>query len=738
MMAYERVLKAFRREGLEVSERSDGRAQAQAPGHSRADRSVSITKIEGSVLVCSHSDPTSQVLDRIGLSLADLYDDRTGATYKYCDGRTVHRTPNKDFKQYGNTKGTALFRVERVVDATRVYVVEGEKDVLACEAAGGFAVCKPMGSSGEPGKFNWSPLENKTVVVVADKDRVGRDYAAKVSVLLRAIAATVEVAEAKSGKDLADHVAAGHQLDELVTIGETRPRIWRATDLAPAEQPRWLAKGRIPYGSLSLLIGDEGIGKSLFWVLVVAHVTTGKPLPGFGIPARDPAKVRVVVTEDNWSSVVRPRLEVAGADMNRIDVICTERDGSGSPVFPRNIDLVVSDPVPSLVVVDTWIDTLPSGLSIRDPQHARQALHPWKDVATSSGAAVLLVVHTNRVASGNARDKYGGTSELRKKARLTLFAQADDEQDGALVIGPEKANSTGKLPASKFVIRSVQYFAASEDDDGTIATLDFVGDTGQTMKDHIADSYDGVGDDNREASAGELWLADYLKEAGRVPGHQVKKDGLKVGFKDHTLKRAARKMGVRYTDEGYPRTTWWSLPVGDDQNTTEDRSPVAVRTVLTVPTIADQRKQIVPTDEGDKSEQSAQHERDAHITVPTTSDKPCLICVRREQVPRSELCSHCQDVYDSVGRGPDQILAALVKVLAACAERPRTRSGPDRISDALRKDDRNLVHYLVDHCLEHGWITRSGVSGRDAYTTTPTGCAHLDVLNAVRGEGNAA
>ena len=45
------------------------------------------------------------------------------------------------------------------------------------------------------------------------------------------------------------------------------PRVWDALDLAPAEQPRWLAKGRLPRGEPCLLIGDEGVGKSLFWIL---------------------------------------------------------------------------------------------------------------------------------------------------------------------------------------------------------------------------------------------------------------------------------------------------------------------------------------------------------------------------------------------------------------------------------------------------------------------------------------
>lgn len=78
------------------------------------------------------------------------------------------------------------------------------------------------------------------------------------------------------------------------------PRLWNATDLRPTTQPRWLAKNRLPRAAVSLLIGDEGIGKSLLWVLVITHITTGKPFPEFGIPARGPATVILVLTEDDW------------------------------------------------------------------------------------------------------------------------------------------------------------------------------------------------------------------------------------------------------------------------------------------------------------------------------------------------------------------------------------------------------------------------------------------------------
>ncbi|MGH8326164.1 MAG: AAA family ATPase, partial [Steroidobacteraceae bacterium] len=88
-----------------------------------------------------------------------------------------------------------------------------------------------------------------------------------------------------------------------ITVDGAAPRLWRATDLKAAAQPRWLAKDRLQRAAVNLLIGDEGIGKSLLWVLIIAHVTTGKPLPGFGIPAREPENVILAaLTEDDWQT----------------------------------------------------------------------------------------------------------------------------------------------------------------------------------------------------------------------------------------------------------------------------------------------------------------------------------------------------------------------------------------------------------------------------------------------------
>ena len=211
-----------------------------------------------------------------------------------------------------------------------------------------------------------------------------------------------------------------------LTGGDERPRLWDAIDLMASEQPRFLAQGRLPRAAVSLLCGDEGIGKSLFWVWLVAYITTGKPAVAFGIPKREPGLVFVVVTEDGWRDIVRPRLEVVGADLSMIKVICVgkrrlrrARVTEGSALDPRcrsgtgcSVRRCLAGHRASGVVRTRSA----AGRSSKSCIPGKS----WRRLPTPR---CCFVTHTNRVASPNARDRYGATGELRKKARMTLFAQ---------------------------------------------------------------------------------------------------------------------------------------------------------------------------------------------------------------------------------------------------------------------------------------------------------------------------
>ena len=222
MTAIDRLRDAWHAAGLNWTDTSGTTASAQAPGHSPADKSVSITQINGQALMhCHAGEDTSTVLAEVGLTTADLFDSPKGVTYNYSDGRTVHRSPNKRFRQAGNTAGTALYRAEKLPEGKdlQVFVVEGEKDVHALESVGAHAVTS--GGANTARKRDWSPLQDRHVTIVADKDKSGHKYAAQVAAELENIAARITIVAAKTGKDAADHIAAGHGLDEFQTIDTT-------------------------------------------------------------------------------------------------------------------------------------------------------------------------------------------------------------------------------------------------------------------------------------------------------------------------------------------------------------------------------------------------------------------------------------------------------------------------------------------------------------------------------------
>jgi hypothetical protein len=159
---------------------------------------------------------------------------RIVATYDYtdADGQTlfqVVRFEPKSFRQrrpdgkggwIWNLQGVerVLFRLPQVLAAVErgepVFIPEGEQDVLAIEAACGVATCNPMGAGKWRSEYA-EALRGAEVVIVADRDKEGRRHAAAVADSLAGIAASVAIVEAAVGKDAADHLAAGHALDDF-------------------------------------------------------------------------------------------------------------------------------------------------------------------------------------------------------------------------------------------------------------------------------------------------------------------------------------------------------------------------------------------------------------------------------------------------------------------------------------------------------------------------------------------
>ena len=76
----------------------------------------------------------------------------------------------------------------------------------------------------------------------------------------------------------------------------------------------------IPVGQLTLFMGEPGIGKSLVAMVAIARLTRSQR----GLTGRDsgtPWDAFLFAAEDDVGTPVRPRLDSAGADADRVSVV---------------------------------------------------------------------------------------------------------------------------------------------------------------------------------------------------------------------------------------------------------------------------------------------------------------------------------------------------------------------------------------------------------------------------------
>src|SRR5215217_5599252 len=123
------------------------------------------------------------------------------------------------------------------------------------------------------------------------------------------------------------------------------------------EQVEWLWPGRLPLGKLAVLDGDPGLGKSAVTIDLAARVSAGLELPD-GQPC-EPAGVVLLSAEDGLGDTIRPRLDTAGADTERIVALSTVAEAKGGErVISLTRDLAIIEKATrrvgaALVVVDS-------------------------------------------------------------------------------------------------------------------------------------------------------------------------------------------------------------------------------------------------------------------------------------------------------------------------------------------------------------------------------------------------
>ena len=209
---------------------------ARCPAHDDKDPSLSLRDVDGKVLVHCHAgcgqDAVIKALDARGLwSQRDRQSRTIVATYDYTDeaGQLLYqvvRTEPKGFYQrrpdrcggwnYEKGKRQVLYRLREVLEASIIFVVEGEKDVETLRSYGFVATTNAGGA-----KASWLPeytaaLRGREIVLIPDNDQPGRERVARIARALVGKVARLVILELEDGKDVTEWFQRGHSECELI------------------------------------------------------------------------------------------------------------------------------------------------------------------------------------------------------------------------------------------------------------------------------------------------------------------------------------------------------------------------------------------------------------------------------------------------------------------------------------------------------------------------------------------
>jgi hypothetical protein len=357
----------------------------------------------------------------------------------------------------------------------------------------------------------------------------------------------------------------------------------------------WLWAARIALGTLALIGGREGIGKSTIGYCIAADVTRGR-LPGrhFG----QPRAVIVAATEDSWAHTIVPRLMAAGANLDmvyRVDVITSEGVTTGLSM-PRDLhalENLISEVDAVLILLDPLVSRLDAKLDTYKDAEVRLALEPLTALADRTGAAALGLIHVNKSQTSDPLTALMASRAFAAVARAVLFVMTDPDDTDTRLLGQPKNNlGRADLPTLTFRIEST-VVATTDDGDVSTGKLVWTGEREQTI--HEAMEAAGETSDARSATTEAMeWLEDYLtSKGGTDDSATIKAQGHKAGHSVDALKRARKRLKAPITSHGFPRRTYWSLigtqleqTVGADSRSTSGESALTTPTTPTEPVSA--------------------------------------------------------------------------------------------------------------------------------------------------------
>lgn len=375
------------------------------------------------------------------------------------------------------------------------------------------------------------------------------------------VAKTVEYLVLKHNANNPSNNSEAIQADEADSTLDLYVRPFSTIEAKPIE---WLWKGRLALGKITLLTGDGGVGKSMLTCDLASRISQGGCLPDGGVaPLGD---VFFIGAEDGAEDTVRPRLDAAGADVDRVHLIQGPKRKGEEIASPIDLSLHIvkldrlldQRPDAKLLVIDPIMDYLGANTNSDKATDVRRVLSPLRSLAEKHQVAIVAMNHLNKNGKGS-KSRSLGSGAFVQVARIELRVVEDPQDPDRRLLLPVK-NNLSAAPGLAYRIQSGSNgagFAVWEE--GTVDIT--IGEV----------EADGSDEDLSAIEEVVEWLQGFLSD-GPVKASEIKSQSSKEGFSYITVKRAKKKL--RIDAKQSDRAWWWSLPEGSQvQSDSEEIVP---------------------------------------------------------------------------------------------------------------------------------------------------------------------
>jgi RecA-family ATPase len=217
-------------------------------------------------------------------------------------------------------------------------------------------------------------------------------------------------------------------------------------DGLPVPARRWLVRDWIPMGTVTMVSGDGGVGKSLVALQLAVATATGRAWLGRPLDEHGPALF--LTAEDDEGELHRRLWDIASAegagwgDLGDLrPVSLAGKDAllatleSGGVLKPtrlcEEIDAAMGEHAPRLVILDTLADLFPGNEN--DRAQVRQFIGLLRGLAIRHEAAILLLAHPSLSGLSSGTGASGSTA-WNNSVRSRVYLERVTYRDGLTTI----------------------------------------------------------------------------------------------------------------------------------------------------------------------------------------------------------------------------------------------------------------------------------------------------------------